>query len=76
MSNIFSLENNEILIEEVRKVSVLYDSKDMKHKDIVYKDKRWKLIAVNVAKPCKFLSRYYSNICKWSLNIYVPSHLY
>lgn len=74
MSNIFSSENDEILIEEVRQNTVLYDSKDIKHKDIVYKDEIWKHIAVKVGKPCKFLSRNYSNICTRSLNIHLPSH--
>lgn len=50
----FSSGNDEILIEEVRQNTVLRHSKDMKHKDVAYKDEIWKNIAVKIGKkPCE-----------------------
>ncbi|KAL5239473.1 hypothetical protein ACI65C_006883 [Semiaphis heraclei] len=46
----FSPENDELLIEEVRQNTVLYNSQDIKHKDIIYKDEIWKNIAGKVGK--------------------------
>ncbi|KAL5238969.1 hypothetical protein ACI65C_006379 [Semiaphis heraclei] len=46
----FFAENDELLIEEVRQNTVLYNSQDIKHKDIIYKDEIWKNIAGKVGK--------------------------
>jgi len=62
MANTFTPENDDILIEEVRLNTVLYNSQDIKHKDIIYKDEIWKNIAGKVGKSSKFLSRNYHNI--------------
>lgn len=42
MSNIFSSENDVILIEEVCQNTGLYDSKDVKLKDVLYEGEIWK----------------------------------
>jgi len=62
MSNIFSRENDELLIEEIRQNTILYYSQDVKHRYIIYQDDIWKNIAGKVGKSSKFFSRNYHNI--------------
>ncbi|XP_022172449.1 uncharacterized protein LOC111035225, partial [Myzus persicae] len=62
MSNIFSPENDELLIEEVRQNTVLYNSQDLKHKDIIYKDEIWKNIAGKVGKSMDDCKKRWKNI--------------
>jgi len=47
---VFLPEHEEILLEEVRKNPVLYDSADLKHKDIILKDDIWKEIGLKIGK--------------------------
>jgi len=50
---VFLPEHEEILLEEVRKNPVLYDSADLKHKDIILKDDIWKEIGMKIGKSGK-----------------------
>jgi hypothetical protein len=38
---VFLPEHEEILLEEIQKNPVLYDSADLKHKNIILKDNIW-----------------------------------
>lgn len=50
----FLSNDDEVLVEEVGKQSVLYDSSHDKHKDIIYKDVIWNNISSIVGKSSKF----------------------
>lgn len=59
---VFLLEHEEILIEEVRENSVLYDSADLKHKDIFLKDDIWKEIGLKIGNLVSSLNYFHINI--------------
>jgi hypothetical protein len=50
---VFLSEHEDILLEEVRKNPVLYDSADLKYKDIILKDDIWKEIGLKIGKSGK-----------------------
>jgi len=54
----------------VRKNTVIYNSKDIKHRNIIYKDEIWKIIAEKVGKSNKSLCRNYYNIFKRCYMLY------
>lgn len=50
---VFSPDDDELLVEEVRNNSVLYDLSHPKYKNIILKDELWKDISVKLKKSGK-----------------------
>jgi hypothetical protein len=50
----FLSNDDEVLVEEIGKQPVLYDSSHDKYKDIIYKDVIWNNISSIVGKLSKF----------------------
>lgn len=57
----FSSNDDEVLVEEVGKQLVLYDSSHDKHKDIIRKDVIWNNLASIVVKSSWYLQISWTN---------------
>ena len=56
----FTTTQDELLVEEVSKNRVLYDSSHEKHKDVNYKDAIWNNISTVVGQCSKYNILYYN----------------
>lgn len=54
MKSIFSSTEDEILIENIQKNYVIFDSSDLKHKDVFFKETIWKNISVKLDRTSKY----------------------